>query len=165
MMAHTIKAAHGKDCVKGATIVQVDEKWQPIAGTEKRLDVDTICIAVGLSPMTQLLRMAGCQTSFEPVLGGQIPAHDKNMQTSIKGVYVAGDLAGIEEASTAIIEGRIAGLAIAHSLGYIEKVSFLEQRGHQYQSMLGLRSGSHGALRGKAKEHLNTVMKGKTNAA
>ena len=165
MMSHTIKAAHGNDRVEGATIIQVDESWQPIAGTEKRYDVDTICIAVGLSPMTQLLRMAGCLTSYEPVLGGQIPAHDKNMQTSIKGVYVGGDIAGIEEASTAIIEGRIAGLAIAHSLGYIDKVSFLEQRGQQYQSMLGMRSGSHGSLRGKAKEHLNAVMKGITHAA
>ena len=165
MMSHTVKAAHGRDRVEGATIIQVDEAWQPMAGTERRLDVDTICIAVGLSPMTQLLRMAGCKTSYEPVLGGRIPVHDKNMQTSIDGVYVAGDIAGIEEASTAIIEGRIAGLAIAHSLGYIDKVAFLDRRGQQYQSMLGLRSGSHGALRGKAKEHLNAVMKGSIDAA
>jgi len=160
MMSHTIKKAHGKDRVEGATVIQVDDSWQPIAGTEKRFDVDTICIAVGLNPMTQLLRMAGCKMAYVPVLGGRIPAHDVNLETSIKGIYVAGDISGIEEASTAIIEGRIAGLAIAHSLGYLDEKSFLEQRVQQYEGMQGLRSDSHGERRGKAKEYLNAMMKG-----
>ena len=164
MMSHTIKEAHGKDRVEGATVIQVDDSWQPIAGTEKRFEVDTICIAVGLNPMTQLLRMAGCKTAFVPALGGRLPAHDENQETSIKGIYVAGDVSGIEEASTAVIEGRIAGLAIAHSLGYLEESSFLEQRTQQYTSMKGLRSGSHGERRGKAKEYLNAVMKGTMDA-
>ncbi len=163
-MSHTIKAAHGSDCVESATIIQVDDSWKPIAGTEKRFDVDTICIAVGLNPMTQLLRMAGCKTAFVPALGGRIPAHDESQETSVKGVYVAGDVSGIEEASTAVIEGRIAGLAIAHSLGYLEERAFLEQRVQQYESMKGLRSGSHGEQRGKAKEYMNAVMKGSMNA-
>jgi thioredoxin reductase len=160
MMSHTIKKAHGKDRVEGATVIQVDDSWQPIPGTEKEFDVDTICIAVGLNPMTQLLRMAGCKMGFVPALGGRIPAHDVNMETSIKGIFVAGDISGIEEASTAIIEGRIAGLAVAHSLGYLDKASFEKQRAQQYESMQGLRSGSHGERRGKAKEYLNTMMKG-----
>jgi thioredoxin reductase len=159
-MSHTIKAAHGTDCVEGATIIQVDKSWQPIAGTEKSFEVDTICIAVGLNPMTQLLRMAGCKTIYVAPLGGRIPAHDVNQETSISGIYVAGDISGIEEASTAIIEGRIAGLAIAYSLGYIGQNEFETHRSQQYQSMQGLRSGSHGEARGKAKEYLNAVMKG-----
>jgi NADPH-dependent 2,4-dienoyl-CoA reductase/sulfur reductase-like enzyme len=164
MMSHTVKEAHGKDRVEGATIIQVDESWNPIAGTEKRLEVDTVCIAVGLNPMTQLLRMAGCKTAFVPALGGRLPVHDENQETSIKGVYVAGDVSGIEEASTAVIEGRIAGLAIAHCLGYLDEASFLDQRAQQYVSIKGLRSGSHGERRGKAKEYLNAVMKGTMDA-
>ena len=160
MMSHTIKAAYGQDRVEGATVIQVDKSWQPIAGTEKSFDVDTICIAVGLNPMTQLLRMAGCKTAYVAPLGGRIPAHDINQKTSVSGIYVAGDISGIEEASTAIIEGRIAGLAIAHSLGYLDETVFLERREKQFKSMQGLRSGSHGQARGKAKEYLNAVMKG-----
>ena len=164
MMSHTIKEAHGQDRVEGATVIQVDESWKPIEETEKRFDVDTICIAVGLNPMTQLLRMAGCKTAFVPALGGRLPVHDENQQTSVRGLYVAGDVSGIEEASTAVIEGRIAGLAIAHSLGYLDDQLFLEQRVQQYKSMKGLRSGSHGERRGKAKDYLNAVMKGTMNA-
>ena len=158
-MSHTIKAAHGKEQVEGATIIEVDPDWKPIPGTEKEFDVDTVCIAVGLNPMNQLLRMTGCKIVHVPGLGGKVPAHDLNQETSVKGIYVAGDASGIEEASTAIIEGRIAGLAIARSLGYLDAPDFLKQRDQQLKSMVGLRSGSHGEARGKAKEYLNTMLK------
>jgi len=160
LMSHTILQAHGKDCIEGATIIQVDDRWQPIAGTEKHLEVDTICIAVGLNPMTKLARMTGCKTVYVPELGGLLPTHDLNQETSVKGIFVAGDISGIEEASTAVIEGRIAGLAIAHALGYLDEKSFLEKRQQQFKSMKGLRSGSHGAKRAKAKEFMNSVIAG-----
>ncbi|MBT3178253.1 MAG: FAD-dependent oxidoreductase [Desulfobacula sp.] len=160
LMSHTVKEAHGKEKVDGATIIQVDGAWQPISGTEKRFDVDTICIAVGLNPMTQLLRMSGCSMVHEPGLGGKVPAHDLNQETSIPNIYVAGDASGIEEASTAIIEGRIAGLAIANKLGYLKDDEFHTKREEQLQSMKGLRSGAHGEMRGKAKERLNLAIKG-----
>ncbi len=159
-MSHTIKEAHGKDRIEGATIIQVDQDWKPIPGTEKQFNVDTVCIAVGLNPMTQLLRMAGCKTTHIPTLGGRVPVHNLNQETSVKGIYVAGDSSGIEEASTAIIEGRIAGLAVAHSLGYLEERSFVEQRDQQLRSMVGLRSGSHGDVRRVSKERLNEAMEG-----
>lgn len=159
-MSHTVKEALGRDRVEGATIARVDETWKPIPGTEKKMEVDTICLAVGLNPSTQLLRMSGCRTVYIPSLGGRVPAHDLNQQTTVPGIYVAGDVSGIEEASTAIIEGRIAGLAIARSLGYMSEGSFLEQRDQQLRSMEGLRSGTHGKARREAKEHLNAVMEG-----
>jgi thioredoxin reductase len=160
LMSHTVKEAHGTDRVQGATIIQVDKKWKAIPGTEKEMDVDTICLAVGLNPMAQLLQMSGCKMVYIPNLGGRVPAHDLNQETTLPGIYVAGDASGIEEASTAIIEGRIAGLSIAQSLGYLKEQDFLEQRDQQLQSMRGLRSGSHGEARGKAKGYLNAVMKG-----
>ncbi len=159
-LSHTVKEARGKEKVEGATVVEVDKDWRPVPGTEKDLDVDTICLAVGLSPMTQLLRMSGCKMVYEPVLGGYVPAHDLNQETSIPSVYVAGDVSGIEEASTAIIEGRIAGLSIAHSLGYLDTDDFLNERDQQMQSLKGLRSGSHGEARNIAKQHLIQALEG-----
>ncbi|MFA6639757.1 MAG: 4Fe-4S binding protein, partial [Defluviitoga tunisiensis] len=46
-------------------------------------------------------------------LGGYIPIRDENMETNIKNLFVAGDVSGIEEATSAIIEGQIAGLNVA----------------------------------------------------
>lgn len=159
-LRHTIKAAQGRDRVEGATIVEVDESFNPVPGTEKDFEVDTVCLAVGLNPMTQLLRMAGCKMVYSPVLGGLVPAHNLNQETSVEGLYVAGDVAGIEEASSAIIMGRIAGLAAAHSLGYLDDPDFVRRRDEQLASMVGLRSGSFGQRRQEGKISLMEARRG-----
>ena len=43
---------------------------------------------------------------------------DDNMKTTKDKIYIAGDVAGIEEASSAMLEGQIAGLNATVSLGY-----------------------------------------------
>lgn len=50
-----------------------------------------------------------------------IPLHDEDMRTTNPDVYVAGDISGIEEASTAMEEGRLAGTAAAEALGYLSR--------------------------------------------
>ena len=159
-LSHTVKEAHGSNRVEGVTIIEVDEKWKPIPGTEKSFEVDTICIAVGLTPMTKLLGMSGCKMTYAPVLGGAVPAHDLNQRTTLPTTYVAGDASGIEEASTAILEGRIAGLAIAHSLGCVEEAAFSARREELLGSMAGLRDGPHGIARREAKEFINGAVQG-----
>uniref|UniRef100_A0A7V3UZJ0 FAD-dependent oxidoreductase n=1 Tax=candidate division WOR-3 bacterium TaxID=2052148 RepID=A0A7V3UZJ0_UNCW3 len=109
LTSHTIKAALGREYVTGAIICRVNRNLQPIKGTEKRLKVDTICLAVGLSPLVELLSQINCHLVYIPELGGLVAWHNDNLETSVPGVYVAGDVSGIEEASTAILEGRIAG--------------------------------------------------------
>jgi thioredoxin reductase len=117
LTSHTVSAALGEGQVQSAEIVGLDASWQPVPGTERVLDVDTVCIATGLRPFTKLASLAGCKLAHVPLLGGWVPVHNREMESSVPGVYVAGDLAGVEEASTAMEEGRLAGLSIAKSLG------------------------------------------------
>jgi len=114
---HTILRALGKEQVEGAVIAQIDDKWKPIPGSEKKIDCDFICIAVGLSPTHELLYQAGCRMKFVPELGGLVPLRTKFNETSVEGIYVAGDVAGIEEATSAIMNGKIAGIHAVISLG------------------------------------------------
>jgi len=51
-------------------------------------------------------------------LGGYVALRDDHMKSSLDNIYIAGDVAGIEEASSAMLEGKIAGLNAAVSLGY-----------------------------------------------
>ena len=135
-LSHTIKEAEGTDCVTGVTIAQVDDHFRFIPGTEKHFDVDTICVAVGLSPMAQLLKMDGVEMA--DTRGGYIPKCDETGATSIPGIYAAGDVAGIEEASSAMIEGRMSGAAIAEYLGYMtgeEKSSREEELDHSLEAL------------------------------
>jgi thioredoxin reductase/Fe-S-cluster-containing hydrogenase component 2 len=120
-LSHTIVEAEGKNHVSGVVIGEVGPDWKVIPGTEKHFDVDTICLAVGLSPMSQLLKQAGCDMT--DTKGGYLPVCTPEGQTSVPGIFTAGDVAGIEEASSAMIEGRISGAAISCYLGYIDEVT------------------------------------------
>lgn len=115
-LRHTISRAIGKDSVKGAVVSELDDRWRPIPGTEREFVVDTICIAVGLSPSIELAAQAGCVIEYIQELGGYVPLRNDDMRTSVPDLFVAGDVSGIEEATTAMIEGRIAGLTIVEDL-------------------------------------------------
>ena len=116
--SHTLKEVYGTDCVERAVISEINRNFEFIPGTEKELEVDTICLAVGLSPLSDLLWQAGCQMKYVPELCGYVALRDDNMKTTKDKIYIAGDVAGIEEASSAMLEGQIAGLNAVVSLGY-----------------------------------------------
>jgi sarcosine oxidase, subunit alpha len=118
LTSHTVVEAAGQDCLETVTIAQVNEKFEPIPGTETVLEADILCISVGLTPLTEILFQAGCRMAYIPQLGGHVPVRDENLETTVPGIFVAGDVCAIEEASAAMVEGRIAGLAAAGSLGY-----------------------------------------------
>lgn len=120
LTSHSIKEARGKTHVESAVITKLGAGWQPIEGTEQEFEVDTICLSVGLTPNVETAWMAGCEFQYAKGRGGHVPVLDENMQTTLSGIYVAGDAAGVDEASIAMEEGRIAGVAAAESLGYIE---------------------------------------------
>lgn len=150
-VGHTVKAAHGKEELESLELVALDSAFQPIAGTERTVEADTLCIAVGLTPLVELAALAGCAFTFNGLLGGQVPAHDANMRTSLPGVYVAGDIAGVEEASSAMEEGRLAGIAVAEALGLYTAIEACALKATVWDRMNALRTGPFGQKRYDAK--------------
>ncbi len=96
-----------------------------------------------------------------PEAGGYVALHDRTMQTSVKGIYVAGDASGIEEASTAMIEGKIAGLAAAIQLGRSKNKKLLTQ---YHEELDSLRAGPFGEKPRIAKQKI-AKLKETTNAS
>jgi sarcosine oxidase, subunit alpha len=141
---YTVKEAHGTEVLTGATIWQLDEKWQPVPGTEKELAVDVMCISVGLTPLSELLWQAQCDMKYMGSLGGFVALRDENMMTSKPGIFIAGDVGGIEEASSAMVEGYLAGLSAAEWLGY-RSGGLEEQKKDLKEQLRSLRSGPEGA--------------------
>ncbi len=88
--------------------------------------------------MSQLLRMAGVKTEEK---GGVVPVCDPYGQTSIPGIFAAGDVSGIEEASSAMIGGHIAGIAAAKYGGFVEEKELQKQYGYFSDSLRQLRQG------------------------
>ena len=151
--SHTVVEARGRDRVEEAVIAQVDDHFRPIPGTEETLTVDTILLAVGLTPRAEISGMFHCETTYEGALGGILPIHDACMRSSCPEVYVCGDLAGVEEASTALEEGRLAGLHAAQSLGF-SRPDGAERMETLQESLRALRSGAHAARRLACKERI-----------
>lgn len=150
-VGHTVIKALGEEEVTGAVIVPLDKNWNPISGKEQTIDCDTICLAVGLNPMTELAYLAGCKMTFISALGGHVPLHNENMETTVPGVYVAGDITGTEEASTAMEEGNLAGLAAATALNNNNEIEAKAQMQAFRNRMDALRTGEFGEGRRTAK--------------
>ncbi len=115
LLSHSIKSVGGRGRVENAVLVALED-LREVPGSEFGVEVDAVCLAVGLSPLAELFSLANCRTEYVAALGGWVPWHDENMRTSHPDIYVAGDAGGIEEASSAMVGGRIAGHAAAAEL-------------------------------------------------
>ena len=149
-LSHTVVEALGGDEVSGAMVAPVDCDFNPQEEEAFCIECDTICLAVGMAPRIDLAMNAGCKPVFVPVLGGHMPWHDERMR-SLPDVYVAGDVAGIEEASSALEEGKLAGVAAADDLGLLDPAE-KETIYREIETRLNkLRSGFYGDKRREAK--------------
>ncbi len=115
---HALLRAEGAGAVERATLVRIDEAGRPVAGTERGFDVDTLCLGYGFLPSTEVTRLLGCRHRGDDGRpGALVVERDPDGQTSIPGVYVAGDCAGIGGARLALAQGTLAGLAAARGSG------------------------------------------------
>jgi len=114
---HVPVRALGTDHLEAVVVAQVDADWRVVQGTERTVEADLLCLSYGFVPTSQLTRLRGCRLDYAGRAGGWVTWHDADQQTSVPGVYVAGEVGGIGGAEVAIEEGRIAGLAAARALG------------------------------------------------
>lgn len=152
--SHTIVEAKGDGCVEEVVIAEIGKDFVPVPGTQQTLSADTVCLAVGLTPSVELLKMAGTELMHVPKMGGYVPVHNCHMQSTDPDIYVAGDVAGIEEASTAMEEGRIAGISMSAALGLISEALAEEQISKIKERIKELRSGTHGEVRRNSKREI-----------
>jgi len=97
-------------------------------GTEHRIDI--IVVVAGRLPDAGLALMAECAAGYDEALGGYVPKVDDAMETSVPGIFAAGDCIGICDVSTALAEGTFAGICVAASLGLtsIDEVGAARER-------------------------------------
>jgi sarcosine oxidase, subunit alpha len=76
-------------------------------------EVDSLAIALGRQPDAELALQAKADAAFDWTLGGFTARLDDDGQTSERGIYVAGDAAGIATLDELVAEGRLIGLTAA----------------------------------------------------
>ena len=118
--AHQVPVrALGTTQVEAVVVAEVDAEWRVVPGTERTIDADTLCLSYGFLPAIQLPRLAGCRIQYEADSGGWVTWHDQNQETSVPGVYVAGEVGGIGGADVAEEEGRLASIAALRALNKV----------------------------------------------
>ena len=156
----TVNKAIGLDHIEAVELIELDDQWQPKAGTQKIIPIDALCISVGLSPMHQLLSMVGAKTKFVSELGGFVPIIDEHHETSVSGIYSCGDAVGIEEASSAMMEGYLTGLYVAKRLKKAHPKHDILKSHYEHELDM-LRNGPFGI---KTKVGLEKLRKGESHA-
>ncbi len=106
----TVVATHGKDRLEGVTIAKVDERLQPIPGTEEYVPCDTLMLSVGLIPENELSKNSGLQ--LDNITNG--PKVDEYRETEHAGVFACGNVLQVHDLVDYVTEeSQIAGLGAA----------------------------------------------------
>ena len=92
-LSHTVVDIQGRERVTGVTIAEVGPDRKPIPGTEIHYDCDTLLLSCGLLPENELSR--GMGVTISPVTNG--PLVDESLQTSIPGVFAAGNVLHVHD--------------------------------------------------------------------
>lgn len=99
LAGHVVREAIGRDGVEAAVVARLDGEGRPV-GEERAIACDGIVLAVGATPVIDLIDAAGCKVAFQAERGGYAPVLDANQRTSLANVYAVGDCAGLWAAKT-----------------------------------------------------------------
>jgi NADPH-dependent 2,4-dienoyl-CoA reductase/sulfur reductase-like enzyme len=115
--------ARGILCFEGAAPIRIEGAGAPSAiafrhrGQEHRIACDAVALGYGVKPEAQLAELASVPLEFDPLQHNTLPRHDGTGRTEVRGVYLAGDGAGIAGADAAELAGRRAALAVLQDRG------------------------------------------------
>jgi NADPH-dependent 2,4-dienoyl-CoA reductase/sulfur reductase-like enzyme len=104
--------AEGRERVEAVVHAAVDSDWRVLAGTEERVEADTLCVGYGFFPSVELLRVAGCALRYDENLGGPVAVVDRWQRTSVPGILAAGDGTGVRGSYVAEDQGRLAAIGL-----------------------------------------------------
>lgn len=114
-LSHTVTRTIGKGRLQQVEISAVDEHFQPIKGTEKLFDVDTLLLSIGLIPYNDLLDAFSLQSN--PKTKGAIV--NESLETDVLGVFSCGNVLHVHDLVDYVTrEGRKAGRNAAR---YVKK--------------------------------------------
>ena len=123
--------------------VEGDEKATAISyrvrgGIQHRIELDTLLLHQGVTPNVNLAMSAGVAHQWDPTQLCWSPILDETGGSSVAGIAIAGDGAGIAGAWAAEERGRLAGIAAVHALAPGTPTPNPQSSQHRlYQHLLG----------------------------
>ncbi|MEU3456552.1 FAD-dependent oxidoreductase [Micromonospora sp. NPDC006766] len=113
---HIVTRAVGTDRLTGVVVARLGRDGRPETHTERTVACDLLAVGWGFTPQLDLPLQVGCATRMD-VDSSLVVTIDDHQQTTVDGVWAAGESTGIGGADLASVEGEIAGRSAAASLG------------------------------------------------
>jgi len=107
----------GEEQVEEVVTARLDGSGNPLAGTERKFQVDSVCLGYGFVPANEISRALGCDHRFDQKSGTLVTVRSATGRTSIDTVWVVGDAGRISGAYTAAALGTLAGAEVLADLG------------------------------------------------
>lgn len=120
---HAVVGVAGGEQVTAVQVAAVDASGRP-NGAPRTIAADSLAIGHGLVPATEMPRVLGAAVEYDAARGGWVTRADEYGATSVPGLYVAGDGAGVAGAAAALERGWLAGLAAARDSGKLAAERF-----------------------------------------
>ncbi|GHG38080.1 FAD/NAD(P)-dependent oxidoreductase [Streptomyces zaomyceticus] len=145
-LRRAVTEVHGTDRVEAVTVSRLDRDWRPVPGTGRRIACDAVAVGHGLVPQIELATGVGCATRALPdgTLG---LALDGLQESSVPGLWAAGETGGVGGAELARTEGELAGRAVAARLlgrpGGAGPVAGLRRRRDRMRAFADVMSAAH----------------------
>lgn len=117
-LSHTVSKIVGKSRLEKVIISKVDERMQPIPGTEMEFDCDTLVLSIGLVPNNDLLNNAGAAKGRSR--GALV---NENFETTIDGIFSCGNVLHVHDlVDNVAMEATVAGRSAAdYILGNLKR--------------------------------------------
>ena len=112
-----VAAAQGGRCLERVVALPTDASGRALSGRRIVIPADGLAIGWGLAPNLELAMQAGCRTQYHPDRGGWVVDTDDRLQTSVPGIFAAGEVTGIGGGAKAMVEGELAALGLLEYLG------------------------------------------------
>jgi NADPH-dependent 2,4-dienoyl-CoA reductase/sulfur reductase-like enzyme len=115
---HAVIAAHGGPRLQSVTVARIDARWAVVPGRERTLEVDVLAAGYGFIPQVELLGEAGARLVPAAGPGAFAAVTGDDQQTTVPGLFAAGETTGVGGADLARLEGAAAGRAAARYAGH-----------------------------------------------
>lgn len=112
----TVVEAHGDASLREVTVAQMDHNMVERPGSRRKVGADTLLTSFGFVPNTQVASLLGCELRWDEAQKAHVVKADGRLQTSVPGIYVAGEIAGIGGHRVARAEGTVAAASAIEDL-------------------------------------------------
>ncbi len=121
MLARTrIVAARGDDCLREVVTARVDRSGAVVAGTERISRSRGARGGVRVHRQHRGRASRGLRGRSQRGLGGWVVRVDADLETSVAGIYAAGEITAVGGAAKSWTEGRLAADAILRRAGFLK---------------------------------------------